>query len=137
MAMADYTVKRFNEMDALRGGALVRVRASLGASAFGMQLLQMPPNATYYPEHDHNHDGQEEVYIVIEGSGEVDVDGERISIEKDLAVRVGPRSKRKLLPGSDGMRLIVVGATPGAIYEPPEFTEIGGPDPMELYGTAT
>jgi len=31
--------------------------------------------------------------------------------------RVGPEVKRKVTPGPDGIRLLVIGATPGAPYE--------------------
>jgi hypothetical protein len=35
----------------------------------------------------------------------------------DHAVRVGPEVKRKVLPGPDGLRLLVIGARPGQAYE--------------------
>jgi hypothetical protein len=56
----DFTVKRLDEMEAAFGGSFVRARASLGASAFGMQVHLLPPNSgDAYPEHDHLYDGQE------------------------------------------------------------------------------
>jgi hypothetical protein len=64
--MADYTVKRFEEMEPIFGGVFRRARASLGVSSFGMQLLEMPPNGgDAYPDHDHHHDSQEEVYVIL------------------------------------------------------------------------
>ena len=46
--------------------------------AFGMQVIDMPPGYADYPEHDHAETGQEEVYVVLRGSAEMDVDGERV-----------------------------------------------------------
>jgi hypothetical protein len=45
-------------------------------------------------------------------------------------VRVGPAVRRKLWPGPDGMRVLALGAIPGAVYESPPITELGAPDPL-------
>jgi len=122
--MADYTAKRFDEMDARMRGRFKLARASLGVTSFGMQIIEMAPNAgEFYPNHDHRDDGQEEVYVVLGGGGEIAIDGERIALEPDMAVRVGPDAKRQLLPGDEGMRLLILGGTPGKAYEAPPFSE--------------
>ena len=127
--MGDYAVKRIDDMEAIYGGAFKRARAELGASSFGMQVLDMPPNLEAYPEHDHGEDGQEEVYVVLRGGGEIEIEGERISIDPETIVRVGPGTKRKMWPGDEGMRLLALGGTPGKAYEPVPVTELGAPDP--------
>jgi len=126
--MADYTVKRFDEMPAKMGGAFLLARASLGVTSFGMQVLQLPPQTgDGYPNHDHTHDGQEEVYVVIGGSGEIAIDGEKLALEPDMAVRVGPSTKRQLFAGENGLRLLILGGVPGVAYEVPSFTEPSPP----------
>jgi hypothetical protein len=45
-------------------------------------------------------------------------------------VRVSAGTKRKILPGDDGIRVLALGATPGKPYEVLEFTELGTPDPL-------
>ena len=127
--MADYTVKRFDEMEAVMGGGFLRARSSLGVSSFGMQVVSLPANFEHYPEHDHTHDGQEEVYVVIGGGGQLVVDGEPIDLEPDMAVRVGAAAKRKLLPGGEGLKLITLGGMPGKPYTAPDFTNVGGREP--------
>jgi mannose-6-phosphate isomerase-like protein (cupin superfamily) len=129
--MADYTVKRFDEMEPILGGVFRRARASLGASAFGMQLLEMPGGADFHPNHDHSHDGQEEVYVVLGGSADFEIEGERVHAEPDTAVRVAAGTKRKILPGGDGVRILAVGGVPGDRYSAPDFTELGGPEPSQ------
>lgn len=127
--MSDYTAKRFDEMDAKMGGAFKLARHSLGVTSFGMQVLDMPAGAgEFYPNHDHAEDGQEEVFVVLGGGGSISIDGEQIALEPDMAVRVGPTSKRQLLPGDDGLRLIIVGGVPGKAYEAPSFTAPKPPD---------
>jgi mannose-6-phosphate isomerase-like protein (cupin superfamily) len=127
--MSDYTVKRFDEMEPILGGVFRRARASLGASAFGMQVLEMPAGADFYPNHDHAHDGQEEVYVVLGGSADFDIDGERVHVEPETAVRVAPRTKRQIHPGPDGVRILAVGGVPDGTYTAPDFTDLGGPEP--------
>ncbi len=122
--MADYTTKQIDEMEAAFGGGLKKARAELGVESFGMQVIDLPPNYGDYPEHDHASDGQEEVYSVMRGSGEIDVEGERIALNPDILVRVGPATKRKIYAGTDGLRLLALGGTPGAAYEAAEFTEL-------------
>jgi mannose-6-phosphate isomerase-like protein (cupin superfamily) len=121
--MGDYTVKRFDEMDSKRGGAFKLARASLGVTSFGMQIIELPPHSgEFYPNHDHLHDGQEEVYVVLDGGGEIAIGDERIALAPDTAVRVGPDAKRQLFPGDDGMRVLVLGGVPGKAYEAPGFS---------------
>lgn len=127
--MPDFTISRIDEMEAIYGGAFKRARAQLGVRSFGMQVIDMPPNAQLYPEHDHAGDGQEEVLIVLRGDGEVEIDGERHRIDPETMVRVGPTSRRKVWPGAVGMRLLVLGGCPDALYDPPEISKLGVPGP--------
>jgi mannose-6-phosphate isomerase-like protein (cupin superfamily) len=124
--MADYTAKQIDQMEAAYGGGLKKARAELGVQSFGMQVIDLPPGYSDYPEHDHASDGQEEVYSAMRGSGEIDVEGERIPLTPDVLVRVGPATKRKIYAGPEGLRLLALGGTPGTAYQAAEFTELTG-----------
>jgi len=128
--MAGHTVKKIDEMEAIYGGAFKRVRAELGVESFGVQIIDLPPNFDGYPEHDHSEDGQEEVYLALRGGGEIEIEGERSPLDADHVTRIGPGVKRKVWPGPDGVRLLIVGGVPGGTYEPPAISELGAPDPM-------
>jgi mannose-6-phosphate isomerase-like protein (cupin superfamily) len=127
--MADYTAKRLDEMQAAYGGGFVKVRAELGVSAFGMQVIQLPPDYSDYPEHDHAESGQEEVFLALQGSGWIEIDGERVDLEPDMFVRVGPEPKRKVFAGPEGIRMLALGAAPGTVYEINPMTELEGANP--------
>jgi mannose-6-phosphate isomerase-like protein (cupin superfamily) len=122
--MSDYTAKRINEMEAGYGGGFVKVRAELGVTAFGMQIIQLPPDYADYPEHDHADSGQEEVFAVLSGSGSMDVEGERVELEPETLVRVGAKTKRKVYAGPQGLRLLVTGGCPGEAYAIAAGTEL-------------
>jgi mannose-6-phosphate isomerase-like protein (cupin superfamily) len=128
--MADYAVRRIDDMEAIVRGSFKKARAELGITAFGLQVIDFPPNVDGYPEHDHSQDGQEEVYIVMRGDGEIDIEGERMQLDPETMVRVSAGTKRKLYPGDEGMRVLVVGGVPGEAYRVREFTELGAPDPF-------
>jgi hypothetical protein len=127
--VAEYRVVKIDDMEAIAFGTFRRARAELGVSSFGLQVLDLPPNLDAYPEHDHAEDGQEEVYFVLRGGGEVEIDGERIPLDTETAVSIKSGTRRKLWPGPDGMRIVAIGGKPGAVYEGKDISELGAPDP--------
>jgi uncharacterized cupin superfamily protein len=128
--MAGHAVKKIDDMEAIYLGAFKRVRAELGVESFGIQLIDLPPDFENYPEHDHGQDGQEEVYITLRGGGEIEIEDERFPLDPDHMARVGAGIKRKVWPGSEGVRILIVGGVPGQAYEAPDISKLGEPDPM-------
>jgi mannose-6-phosphate isomerase-like protein (cupin superfamily) len=130
---ADVTHAGVDELDPvqgfLEGFTFRRVGAELGVTAFGMSIIDMPPKTTAYPEHDHSSEGpgnppahqlgQEEVYIALRGSADVEVEGQRYPVDAGHLIRVGPTARRKILPGPDGVRLLAIGGVPGKAYDRP------------------
>ena len=131
--MADYTVKRVEDMDAIFFGSFKRAGDELEVGSFGMNVIDFPPDAGEgaYPHHDHTHDGQEEVYLAWTGSGMLTVGDDEIALDQNTIVRVGVEEKRKVRSGPDGLRLIVLGGVPGKAYERPERFRKGAPDPTK------
>jgi hypothetical protein len=128
--MSDCTVKRIDEMEAVYLGAFKRARAELGVESFGMAIIDFPPNFERHPEHDHRHDGQEEVFLALRGAGELEIDGERFPLDSEHVARVGSEAKRRILSGPEGLRVLILGGTPGRPYEAPDVSKLGEPDPM-------
>lgn len=98
-------------------GVFRPIRKELGATAFGINQLDFPPNADRYPDHDHAEDGQQEVYYVLSGSGRLEIEGEDVELKPGRYVLVDPETKRKVWAGEDGLSIIVVGSPAGA-YQP-------------------
>ena len=130
--MVDVTYKQIDEMDAIGGGVARRARAELGVTAWGMQVLTLPPNWDGYPNHDHGPNAydpnQEEVYIPLEGTATLVADGERFELRPGTMVRVGPEQLRQIVPGPGGIRLVALGGHPGA-FDANGWTEIGADPP--------
>lgn len=128
--MSTHAVKKIDEMEAIYLGSFKRARAELGVESFGMQIIDMPADFENYPEHDHAEDGQEEVFMALRGGGEIEIDGERFPLDADHVARVSAGTKRKVWPGADGIRVLVLGGIPGEAYQAPDVSKLGEPDPM-------
>jgi quercetin dioxygenase-like cupin family protein len=129
-SMAAYAIKDIDEMEATFAGAFKLARAELGVEAFGLQVIDLPPEVDQYPEHDHADDGQQEVYVPMSGSGEIEIEGERHPLRPGAMVMVGPGVKRKVFTADEPLRLLAIGGVPGKAYEAPETTQLGAPDPL-------
>ena len=128
--MADVTVKRVEDFEAIFGGGFRRVRAGLGVSSFGIAVMDLPANFDHYPEHDQTHDGQEEVYTVLSGRATLKVGDEEHELEPGVFARIGASEKRKLITGDEPVRVLAMGAIPGEPYVAPEFTHEGAAAPL-------
>jgi quercetin dioxygenase-like cupin family protein len=98
------------------GGAIRFVRRELGLEAFGINWFELPPGA---PGHEHNETGtgQEEINLVVAGSGIWRVEGEEVPATIGTFLRFDPDTTRQPVAGPDGMTFIGVGARRGS-YEP-------------------
>jgi hypothetical protein len=133
VATADVTLAEIDSMEPIHGGLARRARATLGVSAWGMQVLNLPPNWDGYPDHNHDSNAfdpnQEEVYIPLVGSAALVAGSETFELVPGVMARVGPEQMRRILPGPEGIRLIAIGGRPGA-FQAPAWTELGAPPPM-------
>jgi uncharacterized protein YjlB len=89
---------------------LVNPRKQLDLKAVGLGLINLPPNEGY--TFTHSHMAQEEVYIIISGSGFIQIDGELVELVQGDIVRVSPSAKRALKASQGGMFVVCAGAIP-------------------------
>jgi mannose-6-phosphate isomerase-like protein (cupin superfamily) len=61
-------------------------------------------------EHDHAEDGQEEVYVLVEGEATVTVDGEDVEMAAGDALRIPPEASRQIATGDAESRFVLAGA---------------------------
>jgi mannose-6-phosphate isomerase-like protein (cupin superfamily) len=118
--MEAFRLKGIDELASINHGTVKLAGDELGLQSFGLQVLGFPAGFANYPEHDHSHDGQEEVYVVLEGSAEFEIAGERVTSDAGTLLRVAPESRRKLVAGPYGARVLAIGGTPDGSYDRPE-----------------
>jgi quercetin dioxygenase-like cupin family protein len=97
------------------GGAVRFVRRELGVEAFGVNWFELPPNSEGR-EHDERESRQEEVNVVIDGSGRWRIDGDEIEVRRGTVLRFDPEATRCPISGPDGLTFIAIGARRGS-YE--------------------
>ena len=89
----------------------VRLRRDLGVSTFGLNAIVLQPGER---GRIHAHEHQEEVYLVLEGTLTLVIEGEERELGPYDAARVAPAVRRQLVNGGNE-RLVVLaigGATP-------------------------
>jgi mannose-6-phosphate isomerase-like protein (cupin superfamily) len=74
----------------------------------GLSFQRVPPGCRF--PYGHTHKKQEEVYVVVHGSGRMKLDDEIVELEEWDAVRVPPGTWRGYEAGPDGLEILVIGA---------------------------
>jgi mannose-6-phosphate isomerase-like protein (cupin superfamily) len=74
----------------------------------GLTYQRVPPG--YRFPYGHTHKRQEEIFVVVRGSGRMKLDDEVIDLREWDAVRVPPGTWRGYEAGSDGLEILVIGA---------------------------
>ena len=74
----------------------------------GLSYQRVPPG--YRFPYGHTHMKQEEVYVVVRGSGRMKVDDEIVELKEWDAVRVPPGTWRGYEAGPKGLEILVIGA---------------------------
>jgi uncharacterized cupin superfamily protein len=118
--MDEITLRRIDELASIHDGIVKLAGAELGVESFGLQVLDFPPGFAHYPEHDHSDDGQEEVYVVLEGSCDLAAGGQRLALEAGALARVGADTRRSVEPGPEGVRILAIGCSARGPYERPQ-----------------
>lgn len=116
-----YVSVAIDEMPQLYDGFFKLVRTGLGITAFGAQIMDLPPDYSTR-SHDESETGQQELYVALRGSGAVVLGDERLPLDPEHMVRVDAGNGRVVSSGPDGLRVLCIGGVPGGVYEPPEWT---------------
>jgi mannose-6-phosphate isomerase-like protein (cupin superfamily) len=84
------------------------VGTALELEQSGLSYQRIPPD--YRFPYGHTHKQQEEVFVVVGGSGRMKLDDEIVEVKKWDAVRVPPGTWRGYEAGPEGLEIIVFGA---------------------------
>lgn len=122
MSEEAYLGRAIDDLPDLWDGFARLVREGMGVSAFGVQIMDLPPDYET-KSHDEADTGQQELYVGLSGAGAVVIaGGERLTLDPDHLVRVDAGVDRVLASGPEGLRVMCIGGLPGGAYEPPEWT---------------
>jgi mannose-6-phosphate isomerase-like protein (cupin superfamily) len=105
---------RISTLDELGDGyGFRKVRAALDVTAFGANVIVMPPG---YDGFLHYHDTQDELYFVHSGTARFEIDGETRELGPGGLVHVESTTPRKFSnAGDDDLVVLVVGGRDGYV----------------------
>jgi uncharacterized cupin superfamily protein len=108
-----YTIVNLMELEnlAVEGGSTLDMRFARGASGsehIGVSHIRYAPGRR--SSRGHTHREQEEVYVVLGGSGRIKLDDELRDLRIWDLVRVAPGTFRGFSAGPDGLELLAVGS---------------------------
>ena len=111
--MSAYTITNLMDIEAAGGGRAPGVQARFARSHIDSEHIGLT-RITYEPDvrspMGHSHREQEEVYLVLAGSGQVKLDDDIIELRPWDIVRVAPTTVRAFQSGADGLDLLAVGS---------------------------
>ncbi len=101
-----------------RAGNWLLARRSLGLTAFGMNLVEIPPGESI-PEHDESERDQEEVFVALAGSPVMVIGGEEIPLAAGSLARLDPDVTRTVVNRGDDVATVLICSAPRTSgYEP-------------------
>src|SRR3954463_3514290 len=109
---AKWRVVRLDEIE--RRGRFIPVREHLGVHSFGINAVTLGEDGTLINEHDESGSGQEEVYVVLDGTATFEIDGETLDAPAGTFVSVPPEARRK---ATGDATVIALGGVPGQTYQ--------------------
>jgi mannose-6-phosphate isomerase-like protein (cupin superfamily) len=110
------TIRRQDELE--RTGNWLLARRSLGLSAFGMNVVEIPPGERI-PEHDETGRDQEEVFVFLGGDAALVVEGEEIPVTAGTYARLDPHVRRTVANTGSGPATVLICSAPRSSgYEP-------------------
>jgi len=83
-------------------------RRSVDGKTLGLSLMTLEPSFRIPFGHKHEH--QEEVYVVVRGSGRIKVEDEVVEVGEWDAVRFDKNTMRNVEAGPDGIEYVAFGA---------------------------
>jgi quercetin dioxygenase-like cupin family protein len=107
--MSDYTKVNFQdyEQDEDKAVEAIFTRKYLNSSDLGVSLFKYKPG--HRSESAHSHKVQEEVYVVVKGSGKMLLNDDVIYLRQWDVIRVAPEVVRAFEAGEDGLSLVIAG----------------------------
>jgi hypothetical protein len=113
MSSERWQVARLEEIE--RRGKWIPVREHLGIRAFGINAYVANDEGTIINDHDEADSGQQELYVVLDGTARFTVDGEEFDAPAGTLVSVRDPASRRTATGD--ATILAIGGAPGSAYE--------------------
>src|SRR3954468_23992504 len=129
---AKWRALRLDDLE--RRGRFIPVREHLGIHSFGINAIKQGEDGTLINEHDES-GGQEEVYVVLDGTATFEIDGETFDAPAGTFVSVEPEARRK---ATGDATVLALGGTVGEAYQAFDWGEAWQiqNESMQAYGGA-
>jgi quercetin dioxygenase-like cupin family protein len=115
---AKWRVARLDDLE--RRGRFIPVREHLGIHSFGINAVTLGEDGTLINEHDESGSGQEEVYVVLDGTATFEIEGQTFDAPAGTFVSVPPESRRK---ATGDATVLALGGTPGEAFQALDWGE--------------
>ncbi len=111
--MSSFTVVNLKEIEDSAGERSPDIearfaRSRIDSSHLGVSYLRYAPGVRSATGHSHRE--QEEVYLVLNGSGRIKLDEEIVALRPWDLVRVAPETVRAFEGGPEGLELVAIGS---------------------------
>jgi hypothetical protein len=114
---AKWRVVRLDELE--RRGRFIPVREHLGIHSFGINAIEQGEDGTLINEHDEA-GGQEEVYVVLDGTATFEIEGETFEAPAGTFVSVRPEARRK---ATGDATVLALGGIDGEAFQAMDWGE--------------
>ena len=91
----------------------VELKEALTLTGCEVSINELAANASVPFVHAHKQN--EELYIILEGGGELFIDGEVLKVGKGDAIRIDPDGKRCFKAGKNGIKMICIQSKKGSL----------------------
>ena len=95
--MKNYAIKNLNGWQNVEGKIFLGQELGMTGAEASLQCLAAGEDAPFL----HSHKTHEEIYVIISGKGEYEVDGEKMAVSEGSVIRVAPAGVRALRNTSD------------------------------------
>ena len=95
--MKNYAIKNLNGWQNVEGKIFLGQELGMTGAEASLQRIAAGEDATFL----HSHKTHEELYVIISGKGEYEVDGEKTAVSEGSIIRVAPAGVRALRNNSD------------------------------------
>ena len=95
--MKNYAIKNLNGWQNVEGKIFLGQELGMTGAEVSLQCLAAGEDAPFL----HSHKTHEEIYVILSGKGEYEVDGEKMAVSEGSVIRVAPAGVRALRNTSD------------------------------------